>query len=96
MALTHVETAPGALRGRARTMITSAVAMAFSKAFRLVTNRRAVLKLHELDDRMLDDIGISYSDLREASAAPGSTVLGLSSEARKARNSSPLNCARVT
>lgn len=87
MALTHVETAPGALRGRARTMITSAVAMAFSKAFRLVTNRRAVLKLHELDDRMLDDIGISYTDLREASAAPvwydPSLVLALRRNARR-------------
>lgn len=35
-----------------------------------VANRRALAQLGEFDDRMLKDIGLSRSDLRDASAGP--------------------------
>jgi uncharacterized protein YjiS (DUF1127 family) len=35
-----------------------------------VSNRRALAQLGEFDDRMLKDIGLSRSDLRDASAGP--------------------------
>ena len=43
------------------------------KAAHAVENRRLLLRLGQLDDRMLQDIGLHRSDLRDATAAPNGT-----------------------
>jgi len=42
----------------------------FKRIAESIKNRRDAMRLAELDDRMLADIGLSRSDLRDAFAAP--------------------------
>ncbi|MEM6665204.1 MAG: DUF1127 domain-containing protein [Pseudomonadota bacterium] len=46
------------------------VIAAVKTVYRLWASRRAVLRVKELDDRMLADIGLTRDDVREALAQP--------------------------
>lgn len=70
MAHSHFAFAPGASVGRARISFTSTIFMGLKSAWRTVANRRAMVRLEDLDDRMLNDLGITYDDIRRARAAP--------------------------
>jgi uncharacterized protein YjiS (DUF1127 family) len=58
-----------------------------------VKNRHDAMRLAELDDRMLSDIGLSRSDLRDAYALPAwrdpSDVLARRAAERRGRRGSP-------
>jgi uncharacterized protein YjiS (DUF1127 family) len=61
-----------------------------------VRNRHDAMRLAELDDRMLSDIGLSRSDLRDAYALPAwrdpSDVLARRAAERRGRRGSPARC----
>jgi uncharacterized protein YjiS (DUF1127 family) len=66
-----------------------------------VKNRRDAMRLVELDDRMLADIGLNRSDLRDAFALPpwrdpGGLLARRVAERRGSRRRKDLNCVPVT
>lgn len=70
MAHSHIAYAPGASLGRARVSFAGHVLATLKAVVSLVQNRRAALRLADLDDRMLDDLGITYSDVNAARGLP--------------------------
>jgi len=66
-----------------------------------VKNRRDAMRLAELDDRMLADIGLSRSDLRDAFAVPpwrdpGDLLARRVTERRGSRRRTESHCVTIT
>ena len=66
-----------------------------------VKNRRDAMRLAELDDRMLADIGLSRSDLRDAFAVPpwrdpGDLLARRVTERRGSRRRTESRCVTIT
>lgn len=70
MTLSHAYVGPGASAGRARSAIIDTVVTALVAGYRVFANRRSAARLADLDDRMLEDIGLSRADLRIALSQP--------------------------
>lgn len=65
-ALTSLSIYGASLAARAGSRLGGATVGALAGLVRLIRNRRAAFKLARLDDRMLADIGLTRSDLRDA------------------------------
>ena len=99
-AITSLAISNAAPLGRAFRAIASRAKRGLKQLAERIKNRHDAMKLAELDDRMLADIGLNRSDLRDAYAAPPgqdpSDMLAQRAAARRGRKhrASP-SCAPV-
>ena len=69
-AITSLTISAAALLGRALSGLAGRARRALQQLVERVKNRHDAMRLAELDDRMLADIGLNRSDLRDAFALP--------------------------
>jgi len=84
--------------GRRLSTAAAGVAGGMAKLVRAIRNRRAATALACLDDRMLADIGLTRSDLRDAYSEPlwhdpTDVLVGRAAERRQSRRSGPARSA---
>ena len=100
-AITSLTISAAAPLGRVLSGLAGRARRALKQLAEKVKNRHDSMRLAELDDRMLSDIGLNRSDLRDAFALPpwrdpGGLLMQRVAERRGSRRRTVANCAPVT
>jgi uncharacterized protein YjiS (DUF1127 family) len=100
-AITSLTISAAAPLGRVLSGLAGRAKRALKQFAQKVKNRRDAMRLAELDDRMLSDIGLNRSDLRDAFALPpwrdpGGLLMQRVAERRDSRRRTIADCVPVT
>ena len=100
-AITSLTISAAAPLGRVLSVLAGRARRALKQLAEKVKSRRDAMRLAELDDRMLADIGLSRSDLRDAFAVPpwrdpGDLLARRVTERRGSRRRTESHCVTIT